>query len=128
MKAPRFLSIAQVADLHRLSLELHGGHDGLRDAAAFEAAVYQPQNTWFYGGGDIYDVAAAYAYHLAESQSCIDGNKRTGMAAALVFLRLNGTVVPESTDLLHQAMIAIAARRLDKPGLAKLLRELTGRP
>lgn len=46
------------------------------------------------------------------------------MAAALVFLRLNGIVVPESTDVLHQAMIAIAARRLDKAGLAELLRKL----
>ena len=54
-------------------------------------------------------MAAAYAYHLAESQSCLDGNKRTGMAAALVFLRLDGVVVSESTDELHQAMIAIAA-------------------
>jgi len=124
MKAPLFLSLAQVAELHRLSLEMHGGQEGLRDPAAFEAAVYQPQNTWFYGGGDYYDVAAAYAYHLAESQSCLDGNKRTGMAAALVFLRLNGVVVSESTDELHQAMIAIAARRLDKPGLAELLRKL----
>jgi death-on-curing protein len=87
MNAPRFLSLEQVAELHRLSFELHGGQDGLRDPAAFAAAVYQPQNTWFYGRGDLYDVAAAYAYHLAESQSCLDGNKRTGMAAALVFLR-----------------------------------------
>jgi death-on-curing protein len=127
MNAPRFLSLEQVAELHRLSLELHGGQDGLRDPAAFAAAVCQPQNTWFYGRGDLYDVAAAYAYHLAESQSCLDGNKRTGMAAALVFLRLNGIVVPESTDALHQAMIAIAARRLDKAGLAELLRKLAGK-
>jgi hypothetical protein len=57
MNAPRFLSLEQVAELHRLSLELHGGQDGLRDPAAFAAAVYQPQNTWFYGRGDLYDVA-----------------------------------------------------------------------
>ena len=83
---PVFLSVAQVMALHRLSLERHGGQDGLRDAATFESAVMHPQNVWFYAGGDLCDVAAAYAYHLAESQAFLDGNKRTGMAAALAAL------------------------------------------
>ena len=38
MKAPLFLSLAQVAELHRLSLELHGGQEGLRDPAAIDVA------------------------------------------------------------------------------------------
>ena len=62
--------------------------------------------------------------HLAEAQSFVDGNKRTGMSAALVFLEGNGVPVPEATDRLYVAMIAIAERRLDKTQLADLLREL----
>ena len=76
---PVFLTVSQVAALHRMSLEQHGGQDGLRDDAAFQSAMQQPLNTWFYAQGDTYDVAAAYAFHLAESQAFLDGNKRTGM-------------------------------------------------
>jgi len=121
---PSFLSLEQVEALHRIALEQNGGQDGLRDRAAFESAVMQPLNVWFYGQGDLFDVAAAYAFHLAQAQAFIDGNKRTGMGAALVFLEGNGIEVPEATDALHQAMIAIAQKRMDKTGLAALLRQL----
>ena len=123
-EAPVFLSVAQVAALHRFALEQHGGQNGLRDAAAFESAVLQPQNTWFYARGDLFDVAAAYAFHLAESQAFLDGNKRAGMASALTFLKLNGKTVTRHTAELHAAMIAIAKRELSKPDLAALLRSL----
>jgi len=91
--APAFLSVEQVAALHRVALERHGGPDGLRDPAAFESAVMQPRSVWFYAQGDLFDVAAAYAFHLAEAQAFLDGNKRTGMGAALVFLEGNGITV-----------------------------------
>ena len=123
---PFFLSVPQVAALHRFALEQHGGQDGLRDAAAFESAVQQPRNVWFYAGGDLFEVAAAYAFHLAESQAFLDGNKRTGMAAALTFLRLNGKTLTRHTDELYAAMIAISARQMGKSELAALFRRLCG--
>jgi death-on-curing protein len=124
---PAFLDSAQVEILHRTALERHGGQDGVRDAAAFESAVMQPRNVWYYAQGDLFDVAAAYAFHLAEAQAFIDGNKRTGMSAALVFLEGNGVPVPEATGELYEAMIAVAGRRIGKPELAALLRRLCGR-
>jgi death-on-curing protein len=96
MSEPSFLAVEQVEILHRLALEQHGGQDGVRDRAAFEGAVMHPQNIWFYGQGDLFDVAAGYAFHLAESQAFLDGNKRTGMAAALTFLRVNGSIPTNS--------------------------------
>jgi death-on-curing protein len=124
---PAFLDSAQVEILHRTALERHGGQDGLRDAAAFKSAVMQPRNVWYYAQGDLFDVAAAYAFHLAEAQAFIDGNKRTGMSAALVFLEGNGVPVPEATGELYAAMIAVAGRSIGKPELAALLRRLCGR-
>jgi death-on-curing protein len=121
---PAFLELDQVASLHRAALERHGGQDGLRDSAAFESAVMQPRNVWHYARGDLFDLAAAYAFHLAEAQAFIDGNKRTGMSAALVFLEGNGVPVPAATEQLYAAMIAIAERRLGQPELAELLRDL----
>lgn len=67
-----------------MALERHGGQDGTRDESAFKSAVVQPHNVWYFAQGDRFDVAAAYAFHLAESLAFVDGNKRTGMAAALV--------------------------------------------
>jgi death-on-curing protein len=122
---PRFLTAEQVRNLHRQALEQHGGQDGLRDTAAFESAVVQPQNVWIYGQGDLFEIAAAYAFHLAESQAFLDGNKRTGAAAALTFLRVNGATVPKNTNEIYSAMIGLGNRTVSKPELAKLLRRLS---
>ena len=121
---PAFLSLDQVEDLHRLALQRHGGQDGVRDPAGLESAVMQPLDVWFYGQGDLFDVAVAYAFHVAQSQAFLDGNKRTGVAAALTFLEANGVVVPEATAELHAAMIGIAEGRLGKADLASLFRRL----
>jgi death-on-curing protein len=74
---------------------------------------------------DLFAMAAAYAFHIAQNQPFIDGNKRTALAAALVFLDLNGVSVADPTGALYQAMIEIAEKRLDKCGLADLIRSLT---
>jgi len=124
---PIYLTTEQVAVLQRMALERHGGQDGMRDKSAVESAVMQPRNVWYYAKGDLFDIAAAYAFHLAESQAFLDGNKRTGLAAALVFLEINRVTVPEATIELYSAMIAIAERRMKKTELAGLLRSLAGR-
>jgi len=127
MSEPRFLRIEEVLRGHQRSLELFGGIDGVRDEGGLESAVMHPQNVFFYGGGDLFDVAAAYAFHIAEAQAFLDGNKRTAAIAALTFLRCNGVNVDfDSMPRLHVAMIAIARREMDKGGLAGLLRELAG--
>jgi len=63
-----------------------GGLHGLRDENALESAIAAARNVYLYGGGDPYEIAAAYAYHIAESQAYLDGNKRTGAQAALIFM------------------------------------------
>ena len=126
MDEPTFLTIDEVILLHEISLEEHGGADDIRDWGAFESAVTQPQNDFWYGRADLFGIAAAYAYHIAEAQAFMDGNKRTAMASALAFLELNGIPTTANTFVLYDAMIAIATHELDKPGLAAVLRELFG--
>jgi death-on-curing protein len=92
-----------------------------------ESALGAAINTALCGNGDVFDVAAAYAFHIAEAQAFLDGNKRTAIAAALAFLALNHPMrrpEPRDLDALYDAMIAIANRQLDKAGLAALLRRL----
>ncbi len=124
MNEPRFVSRKTVDALHRLSLEQHGGQDGLRNEHGLESALAQPQHIFAYGHGDLADMAAAYAYHLAENQPFIDGNKRTAVLAALYFLELNGVNSSVPTNaVLHAAMIGIAEKRVDKAGLAAIFRQ-----
>jgi death-on-curing protein len=70
-------------------------------------------------------VAAAYAFHIAEAQAFVDGNKRTGIGAALLCLELARIdTTTDSPETLYAAMIAIARHEMDKAGLAALLRRL----
>lgn len=120
---PEFLTWEILVALHRRSLDRWGGIDGVRDQAGLESALGAAENAFFYGGGDLHEIAAAYAYHLAESQGFLDGNKRTAIACAMTFLEGNGCVDHAEDLVLYAAMIAIARRELDKAGLAALLRK-----
>ena len=123
MSEPRFLSRTEFEHFHEASLTMFGGSAGLRDEAGFLSAVEQPKNTFNYGRGDLFDIAAAYAFHLAQSQCFIDGNKRTGMLSAINSLNLNGIEVTFDEMQLYDAMIGIAEHRLEKSDLAALLRQ-----
>jgi death-on-curing protein len=125
---PEFLTVEDVLLLHEQQLARYGGGAGVRDASLLASAVAQPQAT--FGGEflhrDLFEMAAAYAFHIAENQPFVDGNKRTGLVAALVFLDLNGITVQDREGRLYEAMTALAEHRSDKGGLASLLRELAG--
>jgi death-on-curing protein len=119
---PRFLTLELVMMIHRQSLVEHGGIDGVRDRGAVESALASAQNTWLYRGGDLFEIAAPYTFHIAESQAFFDGNKRTAVTSALFFLAANGVHGKPDQNELYDAMIAIAKRQMDKAGLAAVLR------
>ena len=123
---PGFLTVEDVLELHDEQLRHFGGSAGVRDRGALESAVAVVQAA-FDGTllhEDVFHMAAAYAFHIAENQPFVDGNKRTGLNAALVFLDINGWLVLDPDERLYEAMIGISARALDKKGLAVLFGEL----
>lgn len=127
MKQPEFLDAESIKELHFESLSEWGGQDGLRDETAFESAVFQPQNVYFYGHGDLFDIAAAYCFYIAEAQAFLDSNKRTAVASGLAFLELNGVDTDRDIEMsLYNAMIAVGCREMGKYELAALLRQLFG--
>jgi len=121
---PRFLKLAEVLHLHDESLARFGGLAGIGNPGLVESALASAQNTFWYGGGGVFEIAAAYAFHIAEAQAFLDGNKRTAVAAAVLFLRVNGLPFPKDDGSLYLAMISVANKQLDKPGLARTLRHL----
>lgn len=130
MTEPRFLTLEEVFVIHEESLIAYGGLDGVRDRNLLESAVMMPQSS--FGGEylhtDLFEMAAAYAFHIAENQPFLDGNKRTALASAMVFLELNGWEFGDEDDLtLYYAMIAVANREKDKQDLAQLFRSMVTR-
>jgi death-on-curing protein len=124
VKEPIFISREVVLEIHHTSLQRHGGIDGLREPGLLDSALMQPEATYYYGQGDLTSIAAAYAFHIAQNQPFLDGNKRTAMGSALLFLKANGVDVDNFDEAqLYDAMIAIAEKRLDKAGLAAVFRE-----
>jgi death-on-curing protein len=124
-KEPYFLTREQIDTIHRDQIQAWGGLHGLRSEDALESAIAQPQNVYFYDNGDLYEIAAAYAFHIAESQAYVDGNKRTGVQAAADFLEINGidtSPLPEPAT--YEAMMRLARHELDRSGLAVFLREV----
>jgi death on curing protein len=124
LSEPVFLAREQIDEIHRDQIDEFGGMNGLRDEGALESAIAQPLNVHFYGDGDVYEIGGAYAYHIAESQAYFDGNKRTGIQAALDFLEINGVDTAGLPELAaYNAMIAVANHEMDRMGLARFFRE-----
>jgi death-on-curing protein len=121
MLEPEFLTWEIVLALHRRSLELFGGVDGVRDEGGLRSALAAGENAFFYGSGDLHYIGAAYAFHFAQSQGFLDGNKRTAAACAAIFLIRNGCEDRGKDAELFEAMIAIAERKMSKVQLAAVL-------
>jgi len=120
-----YLSLEQVTDLQRRQLARYGGLGGLRDRWALEAAVGRPQMT--FGGEDLYpDVAAkaaALLHSLVLNHPFIEGNKRVGAHAAVVFLLANGAELTASAGALADVTLATARGELSAEALAIWFRQ-----
>ena len=121
---PIFLSLAEVLYLHDESLRRYGGSAGIREPGLVESALGSAQNAFWYGRGGLFEIAAAYAFHIAQSQAFVDGNKRTAAVSAISFLSKNGIRFPKDDGSVYRAMIEIAEKRLDKTGLAAVIKQL----
>jgi death-on-curing protein len=112
----RFLSLAEVLELHRLLIDQAGGSPGLREPGALESAVAQPYMT--FGGEDLYptliEKAAAIGFSLIMNHPFIDGNKRIGHAAMETFLVLNGHEISAPVDEQEDVILRLAAGELGR--------------
>ncbi len=125
--APRFLGIDEVLELHGQLVQRFGGSPGLRDLGMLESAVAMPQAGFgdSYLHDDIFEMAAAYLFHIVMNHPFIDGNKRTGTHAALVFLADNGYAVELSQ--MRSTTSSSASARARSPRSNSPLRSATTR-
>ena len=124
-----FLTVEEVLALHRLLQDRYGGSARVRDRALLEAAVAQPgaafEGEYLHDG--LFSMAAALLFHLVRGRPFVDGNERTGLLAALVFLDLNGVPVEHAARRLYDLTSAVGEGRLSKDALTRLLERVAQR-
>jgi death-on-curing protein len=128
MKKVLFLTLAEVIEIHNNQIQRYGGHADIRDINLLSSAVAMPYASFSgtFLHADIYEMAAAYAFHISQNHPFIDGNKRTALASALVFLELNGTGISDPEGKLYEAMIKLASGKMSKNEFADVLKKLKG--
>ena len=125
MKEPAFLTLDEVLAMHADQIERYGGSPGLHDLGLLESAIAAPRAT--FGGGWLHptlpEMAAAYLFHLVRNHPFVDGNKRTGLAAAIAFLGLNDLWLEASEDELVALVSGVAEGRVGKAEVAVFVQE-----
>jgi death-on-curing protein len=120
----KFLSLAEVLAIHKDQITRYGGASGIRDIDLLKSALGMPPAT--YGGDflhtDIFEMAAGYLFHLVKNHPFVDGNKRVGAVAALVFLDLNGFDFHAPEDDFAEMMLAVARGEINKSQVAVFIR------
>jgi len=122
----RFLPEAVVMAIHDDQIRLYGGAYGVRDMSALDAALHMPQAQF---GGEflhttIFEMAAAYGFHLCQNHPFLDGNKRAAGMAMFTFLQLNGLEPHASEPEYYAVMMSVASGQMSKEQLADWLREV----
>jgi death-on-curing protein len=123
----RYLTIAEVLDLHDRLLADSGGSAGVRDLGALESTVNQPYAS--FAGQDIYPdlvaKAAALCYSLVMNHAFVDGNKRIGHAAMETFLLLNGHEIECAVDEQERVILQLASGDLSRNVFTEWVRQHT---
>jgi death-on-curing protein len=124
---PRFLTMSEVLLVLQDQIRRYGGVYGVRDPSLLSSALAMPNSSFEgkYLHKDLYEQASAYAFHICQNHPFIDGNKRTGLAAALVFLSVNGIELDDPHEELYELMMKVANGKATKTEIATKFRSLS---
>jgi len=124
MLTPLFLDLDHIMRLHCSLIEQYGGIEGIRDVGLLDSAVSMPQTAYDgqYMHGDIFEMAAAYLYHIVQDHPFFDGNKRTSAAAAIVFLAINDIQIDNDEEGLVELTLSTATGKTGKTEIAEFFR------
>ena len=119
-----FLTLDDILESHQNQIETYGGSHGIRDIGLLESAIAQPEAS--FGGqylhADLFEMAAAYLYHLVMNHPFVDGNKRVGLEAALIFLEINNENLNASDEELVDLVLKTTAGQVGKREIAEFFR------
>jgi death-on-curing protein len=111
--------MSEVILIYEDQIRRYGGKYGMRDISLLSSALALPEATFEgkYLHKNIAEMASAYAYHISENHPFIDGNKRTALASALVFLDINGYEFTCPEELVYETMMKVANSEIKKQEL-----------
>lgn len=118
-KEPNLVAASVVLAIHDEQVAEHGGGAGVRDEGLLESALSRPRNLFGYENSGLPQLAAAFAYAICKNHPFIDGNKRTSLVVAELFLALNGQAL-DATDV--ECVVVwqkLAAGEMDEQSLAQ---------
>ena len=127
---PDFLSVDDVLQIHADQIARYGGSEGVRDLGLLESAAAQPMAQFGdqFLHRDLFEMAAALHFSLTNNHAFVNGNKRTALAAAVLFLKINGHFIDQpSTQALVDVTLAVAAGSATKNDVAAVFRDLASR-
>ena len=112
----RYLTLAEIVDLHGLITRATGGASAIRNLGALESAIAQPKATFDMNAlyPSLVDKAAVLCLSIVQGHPFVDGNKRTGHAAMATFLLLNGAEINATIDEQEQVMLALASGQMNR--------------
>lgn len=123
--SPIFLNLSEVLQIHLDQIEKYGGNPGIRDLALLQSALAMPAAG--YGGRylheSLFEMAAAYLFHLVRNHPFVDGNKRTAVVSALIFLEFNNIKIRADVDEFERIVILAASGKVGKDEIAAFLIE-----
>lgn len=119
-----FLSVDDVCFAHRDQVTRYGGDPGIRDIGLLESAVLQAQAT--FGGNYLcefpFEMAASYLFHIVQNHPFVDGNKRAGAVAGLLFLAMNGIEFNAPAGALYEPTMSVANGLVAKVEIVEFFR------
>lgn len=121
---PVWLSLAMVRAAHAESVARYGGAAELRDLGLLESALDRPRNLYAHGDEpSVFELAAGDFAGIVRNHVFLDGNKRAGVLAAVMFLNLNGyTFAPNEAEA-YTVVMALAAGEVDEKATAAWIAE-----
>ncbi|MBU4486896.1 MAG: type II toxin-antitoxin system death-on-curing family toxin [Candidatus Delongbacteria bacterium] len=121
-----FLTLAEIIDIHQNQIELYGGIRGIRDISLLSSAISIPQSTFegYFLHDDLFQMAAAYIFHICQNHPFVDGNKRVALVAGLVFLDFNGISLDDSDEKLYTMTMKVASGKGNKEYINDTLKRL----
>lgn len=126
VQEPVWIDIAVVLAIHDSQIAEHGGQSGVRDRGLLESAMARAQNAYAHGETSTTDLAAKLAFGIARNHPFLDGNKRTSLVVAELFLVLNGHELRASNADCVTTFLALAAGEVTEPKLMAWFRENAG--
>lgn len=117
----RYLSEGEILLIHNRVVDETGGLHGIRDMHAIQSVVEQTRQAVF--GKELYPTiflkAAVYARSIIAHHPFLDGNKRTGITVASVFLEENGYKINAIEGEFYSLALRIAEDKLEHKEIAK---------